>query len=169
MLNFKERITTTIIFLIVIILLFLDIYEDISEGAAVSHVTKEALVMLFGFVGLVTLWIKYFSIKKINSNHVNDINKLKDDLNTYKVKTYDLSHGLSALINQQLVDWKLTDSEKDVALLLLKGLSLREIAEIRSSSEKTIKQHASNLYTKANLSGRAELSAFFLEDLLVLK
>ncbi|EQC46578.1 LuxR C-terminal-related transcriptional regulator [Bacteriovorax sp. Seq25_V] len=169
MLNFKERISTSIIFIAVIILLFLDIYEDFSEGAPLSHVTKEAAIMLLGLVGIFMLWKSYFSIKLQNESQKHDIVKLKNDLQSYKLRTQDLSEGLSGMINQQLIDWNLTESEKDIALLLLKGLSLREIAEIRNSSEKTIKQHASNLYAKANLNGRAELSAFFLEDLLILK
>ena len=53
-----------------------------------------------------------------------------------------------------------------MALLLLKGLSLKEIAQIRATSERTIRAQALSLYGKAGLSGRAALSAFFLEDLL---
>jgi DNA-binding CsgD family transcriptional regulator len=48
----------------------------------------------------------------------------------------------------------------------LKGLSLKEIAQIRATSERTIRAQARALYAKAGLSGRAALSAFFLEDLL---
>jgi DNA-binding CsgD family transcriptional regulator len=51
-------------------------------------------------------------------------------------------------------------------LLLLKGLSLKEIAAIGATTERTIRAHARSLYAKAGFSGRAALSAFFLEDLL---
>jgi DNA-binding NarL/FixJ family response regulator len=50
--------------------------------------------------------------------------------------------------------------------LLLKGLSHKEIANLRSTSEATIRQQAASIYQKSSLSGRAALSAFFLEDLL---
>jgi len=50
---------------------------------------------------------------------------------------------------------------------LLKGMSLKEIANIRSTAEKTARVHAMSIYAKSGLSGRSELSAFFLEDLLV--
>jgi len=46
-------------------------------------------------------------------------------------------------------------------------VSLKEIAEFRSRSEKTVRQQASSVYSKANLENRASLSAFFLEDLLL--
>ncbi len=38
---------------------------------------------------------------------------------------------------------------------------------MRESSERTVRQQARAIYGKANLSGRAALSAFFLEDLLL--
>jgi len=51
-------------------------------------------------------------------------------------------------------------------LLLLKGLSHKEIAEVRNVSETTVRHQARSLYRKAGLSGRNDLAAFFLEDLL---
>jgi DNA-binding NarL/FixJ family response regulator len=49
---------------------------------------------------------------------------------------------------------------------LLKGLSLKEIAAVRATTERTVRAQARSLYAKAGLTGRASLSAFFLEDLL---
>jgi DNA-binding NarL/FixJ family response regulator len=56
--------------------------------------------------------------------------------------------------------------EREVGLLLLKGLTHKEIAEARSTTETTIRQQALAVYRKSGLRSRAELSAFFLEDLL---
>ena len=58
-------------------------------------------------------------------------------------------------------------AEADVALLLLKGLGHKEIAAIRETSERTVREQARSLYRKAGISGRSALSAFFLEDLLL--
>lgn len=70
------------------------------------------------------------------------------------------------MIDQQFAVWLLSQSEKDVALLLIKGLSMKEIAGIRNTQEKTVRQQATTIYKKAGLSGRQELAAFFLEDIL---
>ena len=48
---------------------------------------------------------------------------------------------------------------------MLKGLSLREIGGLRATTETTIRQQAQGIYRKSNLANRAELSAYFLEDL----
>ena len=50
--------------------------------------------------------------------------------------------------------------------LLLKGLSLKEIAAIRETLEKTVRQQVSSIYKKAELSGRHAFSAWFIEDAL---
>ena len=74
--------------------------------------------------------------------------------------------GLGDAIEVQFSRWNLTEAEREVALLLLKGLSLKEIASIRATNERTVRAQARSLYSKAGLTGRAALSAFFLEDLL---
>ncbi len=52
-------------------------------------------------------------------------------------------------------------------MLLLKGLGHKEVAALLERSERTVRQHAVSVYRKSGLAGRAELSAFFLEDLLL--
>jgi DNA-binding CsgD family transcriptional regulator len=79
----------------------------------------------------------------------------------------ELLRGLGDAIDAQFDRWSLTPAEREIALLLLKGLSHKEIAAVRSASERTVRQQAQAIYAKANLSGRAALSAFFLEDLLL--
>lgn len=75
-------------------------------------------------------------------------------------------NGLGEAIDAQFSRWNLTEAEREVALLLLKGLSLKEIATVRATAERTIRAQARAIYSKAGLTGRAALSAFFLEDLL---
>ncbi len=77
-----------------------------------------------------------------------------------------LLNGLGEAIDAQFTRWNLTDAEREVALLLLKGLSTKEVAAVRAGSERTVREHARSIYAKAGLTGRAALSAFFLEDLL---
>lgn len=75
--------------------------------------------------------------------------------------------GLGEAIDAQLESWALTPTEKETALLVMRGFSHKEIAALCARSERTVRQHAVSVYRKSGLSGRAELSAFFLEDLLL--
>ena len=61
----------------------------------------------------------------------------------------------------------MTPAEREVGLLLLKGLSHKEVAAARSTGGPTIRQQALGIYRKSGLRNRSELSAFFLEDLLL--
>jgi DNA-binding NarL/FixJ family response regulator len=60
----------------------------------------------------------------------------------------------------------LTQAETEVGFLLLKGFSLKEIADIRQTKIKTVQQQSQSIYQKTGLASRSELAAFFLEDLL---
>ena len=49
---------------------------------------------------------------------------------------------------------------------LLKGLSFDEIATVRDTKEKTVRQQATAIYRKSGLNGRHEFAAWFFEDFL---
>jgi len=73
---------------------------------------------------------------------------------------------LGQVVGQQFSEWQLTGSESEVGWLLLKGLSLKEIAIVRDTLEKTVRQQASSIYEKAGVAGRHAFSAWFIEDIL---
>jgi DNA-binding CsgD family transcriptional regulator len=75
--------------------------------------------------------------------------------------------GLGQAIDRQFRAWQLTPTEREVALLILQGHGHKQIAAITGRSERTVRQHAVAVYQKAGLGGRAELAAFFLQDLMV--
>ncbi len=69
-------------------------------------------------------------------------------------------------IQNEFDKWNLTVAEREIAVLLLKGLRLKDIAEARGTSERTVRQQAQAVYKKANLDGRFELAAYFIEDVM---
>jgi DNA-binding NarL/FixJ family response regulator len=85
---------------------------------------------------------------------------------SWKAKSRHSAQQIRQAIDLQFDEWGLSPSEKDVALFLIKGLSMKEIAHIRETQDKTVRQQATQIYKKADVSGRQELSAFFLEDIV---
>jgi DNA-binding CsgD family transcriptional regulator len=73
--------------------------------------------------------------------------------------------GLKAGMEKQFEDWGMTAAEREVGLLILKGLSHKEIAALRATTEATVRQQAQAIYRKAGLPGKTAFSAYFLEDL----
>ena len=79
----------------------------------------------------------------------------------------DIASGaFSRLLDTQFDQWKLSASERDVALLAIKGLSVSEIAGIRNTKEGTIKAQCGAVYRKAGVTGRLQLLSLFIEDLM---
>ncbi len=63
---------------------------------------------------------------------------------------------LLRLVNRALSRARLTRKEEEVARLVLKGLSSAEIGQLIGNSEKTIKQHLTQVYAKLGVTCRAE-------------
>lgn len=91
----------------------------------------------------------------------------QSELDEWRLRAQRLLLGLGVEIDRQMRTWGLSPAEREVALLLLKGYSTKEIATHLEKSERTVRQQCSAVYKRSGLGGRAELSAFFLEDLLL--
>lgn len=76
------------------------------------------------------------------------------------------SGALAEVISSQFQSWQLSPSEIEVGFLIIKGLSLANIAELRNTKQGTVKSQASAIYQKAGVGNRHELISFFIEDLL---
>lgn len=70
------------------------------------------------------------------------------------------------LVAERFDDWSLTPAERDVALFALKGLSISEIAELRNTSQGTVKAQTNAIYRKAGVNGRPQLLSLFVDDLM---
>ena len=78
-----------------------------------------------------------------------------------------LSTALAESIDDQMDEWRMTRSEKDVAWFIIKGCRFSEIAELRSVKESTARLQATSVYAKAGVSGRAEFVAEVFQPLLM--
>ncbi len=91
---------------------------------------------------------------------------LREALRREREQVARLSGELDRYVEQCFRSWQLTAAEQQVAWLLLKGFSFAEIAGLRDVKEKTLRQQATSIYAKAGVSGRSELAATFLEDVM---
>ena len=142
-----------------------DIYLDIKEGLPFDHLLHETFIL--GFCLVLTLFQARVITRQRERLTVSEkeIKSLTLSRKEFQRKSMRFSSEFADAVSQQFMDWNLTEGERDVALLLIKGRSMKEIAEDRKSKEATVRQQATAIYKKANLEGRQELTAFFLEDL----
>jgi DNA-binding CsgD family transcriptional regulator len=162
-----------LLFTLMAVLVGIDLITDLGDRVTVAHVLLELVVVAIGFVaaGAIALRLRRSArhaqdLREQAAQLAEDLRLTRQEAARWRRDAADLIAGLSAAIDAQLARWQLSPAEKEIALLLLKGLSHKEIAELRSVSETTVRQQARSLYRKAGLSGRNDLAAFFLEDLL---
>ena len=94
------------------------------------------------------------------------LHKAQGQLARLNTQTQEFANHYRAVMQKQFDAWNLTASEQDVVIGMLKGLSFREIAGLRETREKTVRQQASSVYRKAGVASRHELAAWFFEDML---
>lgn len=110
------------------------------------------------------LWTRYQFAQAMIYFLTQDLAWANRQAQQWREANRELIAGLAVQIQKQFDAWQLTPAEAEVGLLMLKGLSLSEIAWLRNASERTIRDQARVVYRKSGVSGRTELSAFFLED-----
>ena len=158
----------------------IDLAGDLGRGLEVQHAVTEGMVVALGLAGASWMLLRLRRLAAEARDLGERADVLAADLDAsradlvatlaeaerWKTEAGDLIAGLGAAIDRQLERWGLSPAEQEVALLLLKGLSHKEVADIRGTGEATVRQQAGGIYRKAGLSGRHDLAAFFLEDLL---
>jgi len=140
------------LFAAVAVLVGIDLAADVGSGVDLLHAGTETVATLLALAG--ALWFY--------RHHLEERRAAAD----WRARAEELLGGLGSSVDRQFGEWKLSPAEQEVALLLLKGLSFKEVASVRSTSERTSREQARAVYKKAGVAGRAELSAWFIEDLL---
>jgi DNA-binding CsgD family transcriptional regulator len=171
--NGGRGVGVALAFGLVALLAIVDLGGDLRQGTTLVHALVEGTIASVGLGGIVwaaarlrSYSVQAMALRERAADLEQDLGASRADAERWRAQAADLIAGLSEAIDHQLERWELSDAEKEVALLLLKGLSHKEIAEIRKVGEATVRQQAGAIYRKAGLSGRHDLAAFFLEDLL---
>lgn len=168
-----SSLTLAALFGIIAILVGLDLVLDVRGGTTGFHAAFEGAVVVVGLAAATRFAMQVRTLAReardlrLQTTELGaHLEASRADADRWRRDAADLIAGLGAAIDRQLDKWGLTPAEKEIALLLLKGLSHKEIADIRNVGETTVRHQARALYRKAGLSGRNDLAAFFLEDLL---
>ncbi|MAZ49999.1 MAG: hypothetical protein CME65_15660 [Halobacteriovoraceae bacterium] len=165
--EFKERLFIILALLAIAGFSLFDLIEDLDEGVTIWHVAIEGSVFIISAIAVFILLMGTFKLKQQLANATQFSQSLREENQKYKQLSKKYVTGLAETIDEQLSNWQLTKAEKEVAFMLIKGLSLKEIAEFRGTTEKTARTQSTAIYAKAGVTSRSQLSAFFLEDLFL--
>src|SRR5512134_2236028 len=131
------------------------------------HVIFETLMIAGALLMATTLWLGWSRAERSLRETRQRLETRQAERDAWKQSAQRALEGLGAAIDEQFRAWSLTAAEREVALLLLKGYSHKHVAQATGRSERTARQHAASVYQKAGLRSRAELAAYFLDDLLL--
>lgn len=156
------------LFGLIVLLMAADVVDDYREGQTLMHIRVELMVVACSLLGIAIIGKHYMhhTLTRMN-NMQTHLQEAEAEAQHWRTQSKALMQGLGIEIQKQFVRWGLTQAESEIGLLMLKGFSHQEIAELRNASERTIREQARAVYRKAGLHNKAELSAFFLEDLLL--
>ena len=156
----RSTLIAVILLAIAVALIAIDLYIDFVEDVGLVHLIAEIFVFGVAIAGTVMMY------RRLDRTRA-DLAGALIEADRWRQESRELLQGLGAAIEQQFGRWNLTAAESEVALFLLKGLSHKEIAALRNTSERTVREQSRSVYRKSGLAGRSSLSAFFLEDLLL--
>lgn len=146
-------------------LVSLDLSYDIREHDLLEVAAQLLTYGLLGYVAYIG-----FSFYKLDKKALEaarkDIDATQHKLAHAEQRNQRLQDGINASMQEAFANWRLTKAEAEVAVLVIKGFSLAEIAELRGTSERTTRDQSASIYRKAKLKNRIELTAYFVEDLL---
>ena len=146
------------------------VLEIVTEGDELSPldviVDAVSLLLTIGAaVGVALLAQRMHAEREDKMVLIRDLATARAEGNDWRQKVQSHLAGLKAGMDIQFQEWSMTNAEREIGLLMLKGLSHKEIAVLRATTEATVRQQAQSIYRKADLPGKTAFSAFFLEDL----
>ncbi len=95
---------------------------------------------------------------------IRDLDMARSQGDHWRAKVETHMAGIRTEMERQFEEWGMTAAEREIGLLMLKGLSHKEIASLRGTSEATVRQQAQAIYGKSSLPGKTAFSAYFLDD-----
>lgn len=144
-----------------------DLIMDHPKTWLSFHVMFETTMVAGALVMATTLWLGWWRSAHSAAALRASLETQRAERDAWQASAKAALEGLGQAIDAQFRAWHLTPTEREVALMLLKGHGHKQIAALTSRSERTVRQHAGVVYEKAGLAGRAELAAYFLNDLML--
>ncbi len=164
--NLKNQ-QNMIFFLVIAVLTFADIIFDFTEGVGFKHLFVEFIVLFICLIGFNLYFDRLRLRTKLNENRQKllerEKNQAQAELVSVKTELSGFKNQFKQELEHQFKSWKFTPAETEIAILLLKGFSLKEIADSRQSNEKTVRAQCTSIYRKSDLKGRSQLSSYFLD------
>jgi DNA-binding CsgD family transcriptional regulator len=144
-----------------------DLVLDAPESWRSPHALFESTLIVAALASAGVLWAGWWRSRRALADTEHALAERSAERDAWRASAEAALAGFGKAIDERFSAWGLTPVEREIAMLLLQGHSHKHIAFATGRSERTIRQHAVAVYQKSGLKGRAELAAFFLDDILL--
>jgi len=122
-------------------------------------------IPLLGVIALIMFLVWSRSRAEIHRTRL-DLDATKKELDFFRSKNRELIEDVKKAVNEQYKHWGFSESEFEVANLLIRGSSTKQIAAMMQKSEGTVRNQTLAIYRKSGMTGRNDLAAFFLNEFI---
>lgn len=153
-----------------VLLLALEIVTEPDDEVTLPDLIVDAATILLTICSAVGVALL---VQRVHVQHEEKMTLLRDldiaraEGEAWRSRVQSHLTGLKEELDRQFESWGMTAAEREVGLMILKGMSHKEIATLRATSDATVRQQAQAIYRKAGLPGKTAFTAYFLEDLFV--
>ena len=141
--------------------LILDVFADFLEHfqGGTTYSLEEVMHMVFEIIAVIGLIAGVF----LGIRHMQFLRRTAQQ----NERALTMFRGqFDEVAVQQFQNWGLSEAERDVALMTLRGLPLADIAKARATSVGTIKAQTNAIFRKSGLGSRTEFLSHFLDEFL---
>jgi|ETNmetMinimDraft_8_1059916.scaffolds.fasta_scaffold01290_8 DNA-binding CsgD family transcriptional regulator len=146
------------------LLLMIQAYGNVEQVGLYSEVINTTSYSQVNSITLLMMILMLISILRLIR-----LNRFMGErFNLYENKLSTIQSGINNLIDLKCELWQLTRTEKEVASLIIKGQSIKNISEIRGVAQTTVYRQMSNIYNKSNVNSIHEFVGIFTSEIFVI-
>lgn len=138
-----------------------DVVSDISAHVlgGLSYTRSDLVHLVFEVLAVAGLG---YAVVTLRAYHL----LLRAEAEATKDTIQMLRGNFDEVLQNKFEDWGLTIAERDVTLLIIRGLSVAEIASARSTAQGTIKTQSTSIFRKIGVRSKTELMSVIIDEFL---
>lgn len=138
-----------------------DVVADITEHISndISYRSEELVHLIFEILAVFALAYatitlrSYLALLKINAERSRETIQI-------------LRGNFDEVLHEKFNSWNLTPAERDITLLIIRGLNVADIAMARNTAPGTIKAQSTSIFRKIGVRSKTELMSLIIDEFL---
>ena len=138
-----------------------DVVADIVEHVLgnVPYNARELFHLIFEMLAVVGLGYALLTLRVY-------LRLIQSEAERSRETIHMLRGNFDEVLRDKFEDWGLTTAERDVTLLIIRGLSVADIAAARNTAPGTIKAQSTSIFRKIGVGSKTELMSTIIDEFL---